>query len=78
MAIDSQQKRMSAMGCGKPFMRGHFTGTINEAWRLAAGMAYSGNALSPVVGGRIMFSLAAHGGLAGYGGIAGRGGGLAG
>lgn len=34
--------------------------------------------IPPVVGGRIMSSLANHGGLAGFGGIAGRGGGLAG
>ena len=45
---DSQQDRMSAMGMGKPYMRGHLTGTINEAWRVSALMAYSGNALSPV------------------------------
>ncbi len=33
---------------------------------------------APVAAGRIMSSLAAHGGLAGMGGIAGQGGGLAG
>ena len=69
---------MSAMGMGKPYMRGHLTGTINEAWRVSALMAYSGNALSPVVGGRIMFSMVGPGGLVSYGGIAGRGGGLVG
>ena len=51
MAIDSQQKRMSATGCGRPYLRGHFPGTINEAWRLAAGNVFSGNALTPVSAG---------------------------
>ena len=78
MAIDDQQKRMSVTGVGRPYLRGHFTGTINEAWRLAAGNVYSGNTLTPVVGGRIMSSLASDGGLAGKGGIAGDSGGLAG
>lgn len=78
MAIDTQQKRMSAAGCGRPYMRGHFPGTINEAWRIAAGNAYSGNALTPPVGGRIMLSLVAGGGLASKGGLAGDSGGLAG
>ncbi len=78
MAIDTQQKRMSAAGAGRPFMRGHFPGTINEAWRIAAGNAYAGNALTPPVGGRIMGALAGKGGLAGSGGIAGDGGGIAG
>ncbi len=45
MAIDTQQKRMSAAGCGRPYMRAHFPGTINQAWRIAAGNAYSGNTL---------------------------------
>ncbi len=78
MAIDTQQKRMSAAGCGRPYMRGHFPGTINEAWRIAAGNAYSGNALTPPVGGRLMGTLAGPGGLAGMGGLAGDSGGLAG
>lgn len=78
MAIDTQQKRMSVTGCGRPYLRGHFPGTINEAWRLSIGNVYAGNALTPPVGGRIMSSLAAGGGLAGRGGIAGKGGGLAG
>ena len=69
---------MSAMGMGKPYMRGHLAGTINEAWRAGAVMAYSANALTPVVGGRIMFSLVGPGGLIGYGGVAGKGGGLVG
>jgi hypothetical protein len=76
MAIDSQQKRMAVVGVGRPWMRSTFPGTINEAWRVSVGNAYSGNALTPGVG-RIMSSLASYGGLAGPGGIAGQGGGLA-
>ena len=49
MAIDSRQKRMSVAGCGRPYMRAHHTGTINQAWRIAAGNAYSGNTLVSVV-----------------------------
>lgn len=79
MAIDTQQKRQSAAGAGRPFMRTQFpVDTPTEAWRLNVGHAYAGNALTPPVGGRIMSSLAAGGGLAGLGGIAGKGGGLAG
>ena len=79
MAIDDQQKRMSVTGVGRPYLRAHFPGTINEAWRLAAGNVYSGNALGGAPPpGRIMSSLAAGGGLASKGGIAGNSGGLAG
>jgi len=46
MAVDTQQKRMSAAGAGRPYMRAHFPGTINQAWRIAAGIAYAGNPLA--------------------------------
>ena len=49
MAIDTQQKRMSVMGVGRPWMRAHFPGTINAAWRLATGNVYSGNAVTTIV-----------------------------
>ena len=39
---------MSATGCGRPWMRAHFPGTINAAWRLAAGNVYAGNALATI------------------------------
>ena len=43
MAIDSQQKRMSASGAGRPFMRAVFPQlTPTEAWRLGVGLGYSG------------------------------------
>ena len=42
------------------------------------GGIYKETVSAPPVGGRIMSSLAGHGGLAGKGGIAGQGGGLAG
>ncbi len=77
MAIDTREKRENVPGIGRPWMRAHHTETIDEQWRISVGLAYGGNALTPGVG-RIMSSLAAHGGLAGHGGIAGQGGGLAG
>jgi len=47
MAIDTQQKRMSALSHGRPWMRGRVypSGTIDAAERAAIGMAYSGNAI---------------------------------
>ena len=77
MAVDSQEKRMSA-GNHLPWMRAKFpVGSTDEQSRINSGHAYGGNALSPGAG-RIMGSAAGHGGLAGPGGIAGQGGGLAG
>lgn len=79
MAIDSKEKRQNAAGVGRPYMRHpEPVGATDEQSRIARGLGYGGNALTPVVGGRIMFSLAGAGGLAGEGGIAGSGGGLAG
>ncbi len=54
---------MSVAGCGRPYMRAHHTGTINQAWRIAAGNAYAGVTLVSVVisdnrtaNGRIIFA----------------------
>ncbi|MHC4705130.1 MAG: hypothetical protein ACYTFQ_31660 [Planctomycetota bacterium] len=79
MAIDSKEKRQGVIGVGRPYLRNKFpVATPDEQWRATSGLTYGGNALSPVVGGRIMSSLARYGGLASHGGIAGKGGGLAG
>ena len=79
MAIDTKEKRAAVLGVARPWMRDKFpVATPDEEWRMSSGNAYGGNALSPVVGGRIMSSLANGGGLAGHGGIAGISGGLAG
>jgi len=78
MALDTQEKRMSASGAGRPFMRGHFPiATPDEEWRITSGIAYGGNALTPGTGTAVL-SLAGRGGLAAYGGLPGKGGGLAG
>ena len=48
MAIDSQQKRMSALGHGRPFTRSVFPVAAKDApWRLNVGLVYAGNELSP-------------------------------
>ena len=48
MAVDDQEKRMSAAGAGRPFMRAKLpTGTIDEQARISIGIGYGGNALSP-------------------------------
>ena len=45
MAIDTQQKRQSAAGCGRPFMRTVFpVSAKDEPWRHNVGLTYSGNA----------------------------------
>lgn len=50
MALDTQEKRMNVMGVGRPWMRVHFSGTIDEQWRIAVGNAYGGNALTAAAG----------------------------
>ncbi len=78
MALDSLEKRRNVPGVGRPWMRMiHPVATPDEQWRMAVGLSYGGNALTPVAG-RIMSSIAGSGGLAGLGGLAGSGGGLAG
>lgn len=44
MAIDTQQKRMSVPGAGRPFMRAVYpSGTIDATERMGIGNAYNGN-----------------------------------
>ena len=45
MAIDTQEKRMSAAGAGRPFMRAKLPGANDQAWRAASGHAYAGNVI---------------------------------
>ena len=56
MALDTAEKRQNAAGAGRIFMRTHFPiATPDEEWRIASGIAYGGNALSPAgPGGAIM------------------------
>ncbi len=51
--IDTQQKRMSVVGVGRPWLRSAFPGAKNQAWRQARGSIYAGNpvAAPPAVGG---------------------------
>ncbi len=52
MAIDTQEKRMAAATAGRIWMRAVFPiATPDEEWRISAGAAYGGNALSPPAGG---------------------------
>jgi hypothetical protein len=51
MAIDDKEKRQNVIGVGRPFLRNHFPiATPDEQWRIASGLAYGGNALSPPAG----------------------------
>lgn len=78
MALDSKEKRQSVLSIGRVWQRNTFPiATPDEQWRMSAGNCYGGNALTPGAG-RIMSSIAGHGGLASKGGIAGPSGGLAG
>lgn len=48
MALDSLEKRRNVPGVGRPWMRvQHPVATPDEQWRIAVGLAYGGNALSP-------------------------------
>ncbi len=51
MAIDSAEKRQDIVGVGRPYLRSQFPiATPDEQWRVAIGLAYSGNALSAAIG----------------------------
>ncbi len=55
MAIDSKEKRASALGVGRPWVRDKFPiATPDEEWRASSANSYGGNALSPVAAGAIM------------------------
>lgn len=74
MAIDDPEKRAAVLGVARPWMRDKFpVATPDEEWRISSGNAYGGNALTPVVGGRVS-SLVGRGGLVGPGGIIAPGG----
>lgn len=50
MAIDTQEKRMSASGAGRPWRRAKFPGTNDAQWRISSGNAYGGNAVAnPII-----------------------------
>ena len=52
MAIDTKEKRAGVLGVGRPWMRDLFpVATPDEEWRMNAGNAYGGNALTPPAGG---------------------------
>ena len=72
MAIDTRSKRASVLGVGRPYMRGKNPDAAkDQAWRMATGNVYNGNALgAPPAGGTTNpFSMGAvnllHGKLAG-------------
>ena len=51
MAIDTRAKRASALGVGRPWMRGkNPDATKGQEWRITTGNAYGGNALSSAIG----------------------------
>lgn len=45
MAVATQEKRMSATGVARPYLRAKLPGAIDQAWRMASGHSYSGNAI---------------------------------
>jgi hypothetical protein len=48
MAVDTREKRMNAATVGRPYMRArHAVGATDEQSRIASGLGYGGNALSP-------------------------------
>ncbi len=42
MAIDTQEKRMSVVGVGRPWFRSKLPGAIDAAWRQASAHIYAG------------------------------------
>ena len=49
MALDTQKKRMNAVGVGRPWKRAKFPGVKDQAWRVASGNAYGGNTIAAPV-----------------------------
>lgn len=51
MALDSLEKRRNVPGVGRPWMRMiHPVATPDEQWRMAVGLTYGGNVLTPAAG----------------------------
>ena len=50
MAVDTQEKRMNAVGVGRPWMRSKLPGVNDQAWRIASGNGYGGNAVASTAG----------------------------
>lgn len=46
MAVDDQEKRMSASGAGRPYKRGKLPGANDQEWRISSGNAYGGNPIT--------------------------------
>ena len=49
MALNTQEKRLNVVGVGRPWLRSKLPqASKDEQWRIASGLAYGGNALSPL------------------------------
>lgn len=48
MALDTQEKRMAAVGVARPWMRGKLPGTNDVEWRAASGNGYGAYLVSVV------------------------------
>lgn len=46
MALDTQEKRMAAVGVGRPWLRSKLPGSNDQEWRIASGNAWGGNAIA--------------------------------
>lgn len=49
MAVDTQEKRQNASGVGRTWMRSKLPGANDQAWRIASGHGYGGNAIAAPV-----------------------------
>ena len=57
MAVDSLEKRMNAVGVGRPWMRTKLPGANDQPWRVASGNGYGGNSLSGIAQPGLEFTL---------------------
>jgi len=48
MAVDTQEKRMSVVGAGRPWLRSRLPGTIDAQARAGIGLSYNGITFSSV------------------------------
>lgn len=58
MAVDTQEKRMNAVGVGRPYLRSKLPGANDQPWRIASGNGYGANTIAAAVV-AALFNLAA-------------------
>lgn len=54
MALDTQEKRMAAVGVGRPYLRTKLPAAVDVEWRASTGLSYGANGIGAPVAGDAM------------------------